>query len=286
MTYKRQTAWATAGMPALKVKISSGTVACMALIKGKDLWVHNLGDCRAGLCTGGTKAHAVSKDHAAEKNAADEAERLRPLWVQVHGGYVGYHVAVSRAFGNIEYANGKKTPARSTPWKRSSPWKRNSPWKRTLALAKKYGKNDCRPPPEAASSSLGRKRPGQTSGKCLRVAGGHDLKPCKSPATTKTAQRPWRRLTCLEKGARKPGRTKQTRAEKPPPGTCLQSSTEKGEKLRLIADVSAEQSCQHACLILIISFQVFLVFSEEQLGFLQDANLGACCFAHWVLYAL
>ena len=90
-----------------KVKISSGTVACMALLKGKDLWVCNLGDCCAVLCTGGTKAHAVSKDHAPEKNAA-EAERLRTLGVHVNGGYVGDHVAVSRALGNIHYESGKK----------------------------------------------------------------------------------------------------------------------------------------------------------------------------------
>ena len=49
------------------------------------------------------KAHAVSKDHAPEKNAA-EAERLRTLGVQVNGGYVGDHVAVSR----IEYDSGEK----------------------------------------------------------------------------------------------------------------------------------------------------------------------------------
>ena len=90
-----------------KVKVSSSTVASMALIKGKTLKVCNLGDCRAVLCSGGTKAHAVSKDHAADKNAA-EAERLRKLGVPVKGGYVGDHVAVSRAFGNVEYDSGKK----------------------------------------------------------------------------------------------------------------------------------------------------------------------------------
>ena len=101
-----KTLLAAADTPA-KVKISSGTVACMALLKGKDLWVCNLGDCRAVLCTGGTKAHAVSKDHAPEKSAA-EAERLRMLGVQVNGGYVGDHVAVSRALGNVEYDSGQK----------------------------------------------------------------------------------------------------------------------------------------------------------------------------------
>ena len=88
------------------VKVSSGTVACLALLKGKDLWISNLGDCRAVLCKDG-KAKAVSSDHAPDKNTA-EAERLQKLGVQVHGGYVGDHVAVSRAFGNIVYEDGKK----------------------------------------------------------------------------------------------------------------------------------------------------------------------------------
>ena len=56
---------------------------------------------------GGAKAHVVSKDHAQEKNAA-EAERLRTLGVQVNGGYVGDHVAISCALGNIDYDSGKQ----------------------------------------------------------------------------------------------------------------------------------------------------------------------------------
>ena len=90
-----------------EVKVSSGTVAVLALVKDKDLWICNLGDCRAVLCTDGTKAKAVSADHGAEKNPA-EAERLQKLGVEVRGGYVGDHVAVSRAFGNFTYQSGEK----------------------------------------------------------------------------------------------------------------------------------------------------------------------------------
>ena len=57
-----------------EIKVSSGTVAVLA----KDFWICNLGDCRAVLCTDGTKAKAVSADHGAEKNPA-EAERLQKL---------------------------------------------------------------------------------------------------------------------------------------------------------------------------------------------------------------
>ncbi|CAE7212130.1 PPM1L [Symbiodinium pilosum] len=45
------------------LKVSSGTVACIALVRGKELWVANLGDCRAVLCKEGTKAHTISVDH-------------------------------------------------------------------------------------------------------------------------------------------------------------------------------------------------------------------------------
>ena len=86
---------------------SSGTVACMALVKGKELWLANLGDCRAILCKEGHKAQTITTDHAPAKSEA-EAERLRQLGVDVRGGYVGEHIAVSRAFGNVCFATGKK----------------------------------------------------------------------------------------------------------------------------------------------------------------------------------
>ena len=67
------------------IKVSSGTVALLAFVKDKELWICNLGDRRAVLCTDGTKAKAVSADHAAEKNPA-EAERRQKLGVEVRGG--------------------------------------------------------------------------------------------------------------------------------------------------------------------------------------------------------
>ena len=88
-------------------KVSSGTVACLALIKGNRMWIADLGDCRAVLITEGNKPNPISKEHSPSKNEA-EAERLRKLGVQVQGGYVGEHVAVSRAFGNVDYERGSK----------------------------------------------------------------------------------------------------------------------------------------------------------------------------------
>ena len=89
-----------------ETEFSSGTVVCVALIKGDDLWVANLGDCRAVSCKENLAA-AISEDHAPDKNRA-EALRLQEHGVQVSGGYVGDHVAVSRAFGNICLKSGRK----------------------------------------------------------------------------------------------------------------------------------------------------------------------------------
>ena len=92
--------------PMPHLQTSSGTVACLGLLKGADMWIANLGDCRAVLSKDGT-AQAISCDHAPDKNAA-EGERLRQSGVHVQGGYVEEHVAVSRAFGNVRYSTGTK----------------------------------------------------------------------------------------------------------------------------------------------------------------------------------
>ncbi|CAE6972700.1 unnamed protein product [Symbiodinium natans] len=85
---------------------SSGTVACLGLLKKTDLWIANLGDCRAVVSKDGTAA-AISRDHAPEKNPA-EAERLQQSGVSVQAGYVDEHVAVSRALGNVRFRTGSK----------------------------------------------------------------------------------------------------------------------------------------------------------------------------------
>ena len=59
------------------------------------------------VCKDGNKALTITNDHSPAKSE-HEAERLRQLGVEVHGGYVGDHVAVSRAFRNVCYAAGMK----------------------------------------------------------------------------------------------------------------------------------------------------------------------------------
>ncbi|CAE7482639.1 unnamed protein product [Symbiodinium natans] len=85
---------------------SSGTVACLGLLKNKEMWIANLGDCRAVVSKDGN-ATAISRDHAPEKNVA-EAARLKQSGVSVEAGYVDEHVAVSRALGNVRFCTGNK----------------------------------------------------------------------------------------------------------------------------------------------------------------------------------
>ena len=59
------------------METSSGTVACLGSVKGADMWIANLGDCRNVLSNDGT-ALAISGDYAPEENAA-EAEQFADL---------------------------------------------------------------------------------------------------------------------------------------------------------------------------------------------------------------
>ncbi|CAE7243618.1 unnamed protein product [Symbiodinium necroappetens] len=87
---------------------SSGTVACVALLKAEELVILNVGDCRAVLCEDG-KVTTTTADHSPEKNKL-EKQRLKELGVSVEGGYVDGKVQISRAFGDIVGETGKKVP--------------------------------------------------------------------------------------------------------------------------------------------------------------------------------
>ncbi|XP_024992101.1 probable protein phosphatase 2C 14 [Cynara cardunculus var. scolymus] len=85
----------------LKQGLGSGTCCVTALIKGKELVVSNLGDCRAVLSRKG-KADMLTNDH----RASHEDERKR---IEDKGGYVELHrgtwrvhgiLAVSRSIGD------------------------------------------------------------------------------------------------------------------------------------------------------------------------------------------
>ena len=109
---------------------------------------------------------------------------------------------------------------------------------------------------EAASSSLARKRKaGQRlfeKAEDLQEAMGIGLskKPAASPkalgkakAKAKAKAKTLEKAELLEKGVRKPwAKIKKTKAEKPVPRAYLQGSTEKGEKLHLIVEVTSKRS--------------------------------------------
>jgi len=85
---------------------SSGTVACAALFKDKEVILINLGDCRAVVCES-SKVATKTKDHSPEKNEP-EKQRLKQTGVSMEYGYVDGKVQVSRAFGDITGKTGHK----------------------------------------------------------------------------------------------------------------------------------------------------------------------------------
>jgi len=87
-------------VPGGNVNGASGSAAVVACIVGGWIWCANLGDSRALLCRDG-RAIQLSLDHKPDRE--DEAERI-----QAAGGFVSFRrvlgrLAVSRAFGDVEY---------------------------------------------------------------------------------------------------------------------------------------------------------------------------------------
>eukprot|EP00406_Dinophysis_acuminata_P010735 CAMPEP_0179221240 /NCGR_PEP_ID=MMETSP0797-20121207/6080_1 /TAXON_ID=47934 /ORGANISM="Dinophysis acuminata, Strain DAEP01" /LENGTH=268 /DNA_ID=CAMNT_0020927999 /DNA_START=47 /DNA_END=850 /DNA_ORIENTATION=+ len=78
--------------------LSSGCVACVAIVCGATVCVAHLGDCRALLCCGGD-IKPLTVDHRPRGNHG-ERERLRELGIEVDSdGYLHERIEVSRAFG-------------------------------------------------------------------------------------------------------------------------------------------------------------------------------------------
>ncbi|KAK2983317.1 hypothetical protein RJ640_016055 [Escallonia rubra] len=75
----------------LKLGVSSGACCVTALVEGKELFISNVGDCRAVICRGGW-AEALTKDH----RAAEVDERTR---IEKNGGYVELHRGAWRVHG-------------------------------------------------------------------------------------------------------------------------------------------------------------------------------------------
>ncbi|GMH27661.1 hypothetical protein Nepgr_029504 [Nepenthes gracilis] len=85
----------------LKLGVGSGACCVTALIEGNEIFISNLGDCRAVLCRGGV-AEALTTDHRAERD--DERKRIEDKggYVEIHRGAWRVHgiLSVSRSIGD------------------------------------------------------------------------------------------------------------------------------------------------------------------------------------------
>mmetsp|Transcript_34755 Transcript_34755/g.81130 ORF Transcript_34755/g.81130 Transcript_34755/m.81130 type:complete len:324 (+) Transcript_34755:90-1061(+) len=99
--------------------LSSGAVACIAVVEGNQLGIANLGDCRAVIAEQTVdgegdivmKGTQLTEDHNV-KNAA-EKERVHNSGDLVDDA-VGGHLEVTRAFGDVVKKSAKKLPGLST----------------------------------------------------------------------------------------------------------------------------------------------------------------------------
>lgn len=78
----------------------SGTTANCIFLLGNRFYCANAGDCRSVLCRGGT-AVQLSEDH--KPTLASEEQRITKAGCQVENGRVNMRLAVSRAFGDVEF---------------------------------------------------------------------------------------------------------------------------------------------------------------------------------------
>lgn len=79
---------------------SAGCTAIVAILRGHDLYIANLGDARAVVCQNG-KAIALSRDH--KPTRLDEKKRIENAGGKVLYGRVQGFLGVSRAFGDFEF---------------------------------------------------------------------------------------------------------------------------------------------------------------------------------------
>ncbi|KAL3528990.1 hypothetical protein ACH5RR_008312 [Cinchona calisaya] len=87
---------------------TSGSTACVAIIRGNQLVVANAGDSRCVMSRGG-EAYALSKDH--KPNHEVEKERILNAGGYVQFGRVNGSLNLARAIGDMELKQNKSLPA-------------------------------------------------------------------------------------------------------------------------------------------------------------------------------
>ncbi|KAH7283304.1 hypothetical protein KP509_34G000200 [Ceratopteris richardii] len=92
--------------------LSSGTTTITVLILAREIFVANVGDCRAVLCRRG-KAIEMSRDHKPHV----ERSRIEALGGYIYDGYLNGYLSVARAFKNwhIEGLKGVNCPLIAEP---------------------------------------------------------------------------------------------------------------------------------------------------------------------------
>ncbi|KAG9130730.1 hypothetical protein Leryth_012672 [Lithospermum erythrorhizon] len=87
---------------------TSGSTACVTMIRGSHLVVANAGDSRCVLSRKG-KAYDLSRDHKPELEM--ERERIMKAGGFIHAGRVNGSLNLSRAIGDMEFKQNKDLPA-------------------------------------------------------------------------------------------------------------------------------------------------------------------------------
>lgn len=87
-----------------KYHFSGSTANCVFITKDK-IYCANAGDCRAVVCRGGTPIQ-LSDDH--KPTLKSEEMRITNAGCQVENGRVNMRLAVSRAFGDVEFKDNDK----------------------------------------------------------------------------------------------------------------------------------------------------------------------------------
>lgn len=87
---------------------TSGSTACVAIIRENKLVVANAGDSRCVLCRNG-QAYSLSRDHKPEVEA--EKERIVNAGGFVQNGRINGTLNLTRAIGDVEFKKNKSLPA-------------------------------------------------------------------------------------------------------------------------------------------------------------------------------
>jgi len=92
------------GRLAEEQRCSSGATGVFVLLDGNNLYVANLGDCRAVLCRctdGKAQSHRLTELHNCTE--VSEIDRLKKIDAKISHGYLEGQIEVTRSFGDFQW---------------------------------------------------------------------------------------------------------------------------------------------------------------------------------------